>query len=576
MPPKSSRPKKRLPNRKTATNAQNPGSHADHAHDHGNPSPHADQSISQPSVADLERVISRILLLRYEQDLARLFSTHLYHISLVHIPTLVLQCVTVGGPSWVAVNADCDDIKNFFRGAIAMDFRQAGDRIATKSVLWTYTALRHFAKSNGIPICERRGLHSWQLLPYYDALQAHLDSLEAQHRPRFVKPPLLGPPTDALNKLAEAARASKKAKDREWKARVREGYDRACSTMWRVAQEFDVRGYGLVLRQKLVEKWCKCGCSTDHLGEVCEPTVRADEEESGVRAGKEREWDGRGAGVDGWGTEEEEDLWTVDVNVNLHDAQIERDPEAADDDRMTAGELTEWRYMCSEREKEKGNLAFKKGDYAHAIKHYNDAYRIEPELPHYQLNLAAAYLKANNFVEAEHACDVALGQHSSVKGHWRRAQSRKAQGRVDDALKDLREVLRLQPANAEALAEIRALCPTEPLASDEAIASCSSSSAAFSPSGTASSSYSSWIPTPEPPAPLPFAPIETDSRKLKISFLPITVDIPAHFPEEAASAGMRMSKLPGSCSAGIAPGPTGQHTFQYAAWERYMVQRMSD
>ena len=58
-----------------------------------------------------------------------------------------------------------------------------------------------------------------------------------------------------------------------------------------------------------------------------------------------------GAGVDGWGTEEEEDLWTVDVNANLHDAQ--RDPESADDNDMTAGELTQWRYMCSEGEKEK-------------------------------------------------------------------------------------------------------------------------------------------------------------------------------------------------------------------------------
>lgn len=143
---------------------------------------------------------------------------------------------------------------------------------------------------------------------------------------------------------------------------------------------------------------------------------------------------------------------------------------------------------------------------------------------------------------------------------------------------DLREVLRLQPSNAEALAEIRALCPTEPLAADEATASyaCSSSSAAPSPSGTAPSSYSSWIPTPEPPLPLPFAPIKTDSRKLKISSIPITVDIPAHFPEEAASAGMHMSKLPGSCSAGIAPGPTGQNTFQYPSWERYMVQKVSD
>ena len=76
----------------------------------------------------------------------------------------------------------------------------------------------------------------------------------------------------------------------------------------------------------------------------------------------------------------------------------------------------EWRYMCAEREKEQvtitktrlfaterlctmqGNLAFKKGEYEKAIVHYNDAYRIEPELPHYQLNLAAAYLKLNKYV----------------------------------------------------------------------------------------------------------------------------------------------------------------------------------
>ena len=40
-----------------------------------------------------------------------------------------------------------------------------------------------------------------------------------------------------------------------------------------------------------------------------------------------------------------------------------------------------------------GNMAFKKGDYSEAIERYKDAYAVEPELPHYQLNLAAAYLK---------------------------------------------------------------------------------------------------------------------------------------------------------------------------------------
>lgn len=76
--------------------------------------------------------------------------------------------------------------------------------------------------------------------------------------------------------------------------KIRVGYERLVDALWTVAREFDVRGYGLILREKLTTKWCDCGCSTDHLGEVCERTVREEEEESGIRPGKEREWDGRG------------------------------------------------------------------------------------------------------------------------------------------------------------------------------------------------------------------------------------------------------------------------------------------
>ena len=45
-----------------------------------------------------------------------------------------------------------------------------------------------------------------------------------------------------------------------------------------------------------------------------------------------------------------------------------------------------------------GNIAFKKGDYHEAIEKYKLAHQIEPEMPHYQLNLAAAYLKINEYV----------------------------------------------------------------------------------------------------------------------------------------------------------------------------------
>lgn len=42
-------------------------------------------------------------------------------------------------------------------------------------------------------------------------------------------------------------------------------------------------------------------------------------------------------------------------------------------------------------------MAFKKGDYESAIQHYTAANEIEPEMPHYQLNLAAAHLKLNRY-----------------------------------------------------------------------------------------------------------------------------------------------------------------------------------
>ncbi|THH01690.1 hypothetical protein EW026_g1055 [Hermanssonia centrifuga] len=441
MPAKYSHVKKRPQKKSTGSNGS-----TRLAKDHRNPNVHVDRSISQAmsTVTQLERAIARILLIRFEQDIARLFSTHLYCVALLHLPTFVMRCVTVGGPGWVAVNADSDEIKDFFRAAIGMDLRQAGERVATKSVLWSYTALRHFATSNNVPICRKRGLHSLRLLPHYSGLKAHLDTLQAMPSPAFSKPPHLGPLNEGLRALEEAcegkygkASVGSSEWDPEWRLKVRVGYERISQTLWRVAREFDVRGYGMVLRDKLTTKWCDCGCSTDHLSEVCEKTVREDEEESGVRSGKEREWDGRGSGVYGWETEEEEDIWEIDLDfVTLEPEECE---ESHIDSEMTIGELMEWRYLRAEREKEQGNIAFKKGEYESAIDRYKLAHQIEPEMPHYQLNLAAAYLKIDNrWIEAEQACDTALSQHKSIKGHWRRAQARKAQGRIEDAIKALK------------------------------------------------------------------------------------------------------------------------------------------
>lgn len=103
--------------------------------------------------------------------------------------------------------------------------------------------------------------------------------------------------------------------------------------------------------------------------------MREDEEESGVRPGKEREWDGRGmfsrrthplyvsrnqwivsgSGVYGWGTEEEEDIWEIDLDF------VSLEPEECDghetDPEMTIGEMMEWRYFKAEREKEQVSVS---------------------------------------------------------------------------------------------------------------------------------------------------------------------------------------------------------------------------
>ena len=212
------------------------------------------------------------------------------------------------------------------------------------------------ALSNNVDVCNKLGLHSLRLLPYYPALKAHLDALEAMPPPVFTKPPHLGTLRDGQDALEDACQLkfgwvnelapAHSDWDGDWRTKVRYGYEKLAQTLWRVAREFDVRGYGLILREKLTTKWCDCGCSTDHLGEVCERTVREDEEESGVRIGKQREWDGRGSGIYGWETEEEEDIWEVDLDFGG------LDPEEGVDAEMTIGEMMEWRYLRAEQEKE--------------------------------------------------------------------------------------------------------------------------------------------------------------------------------------------------------------------------------
>ena len=84
--------------------------------------------------------------------------------------------------------------------------------------------------------------------------------------------------------------------------------------------------------------------------------MRTEEEHKhvGPSKGKEREWDGRGGGVYGWETSEEEDMWKAKLDFGgmpNEQADSYADEDEAED-AMSVGELMEWRYIKAEREKE--------------------------------------------------------------------------------------------------------------------------------------------------------------------------------------------------------------------------------
>jgi hypothetical protein len=101
-------------------------------------------------------------------------------------------------------------------------------------------------------------LHSLRLLPYYPALKAHLDTLEAMPL-SFTKPPHLGSLQEGQEALEDACELkfggwiNKLAPvhaewEGDWQTKIRFGYEKLSQTLWRVAREFDVRGWIILLR----------------------------------------------------------------------------------------------------------------------------------------------------------------------------------------------------------------------------------------------------------------------------------------------------------------------------------------
>ncbi|KAG5653657.1 hypothetical protein H0H81_011617 [Sphagnurus paluster] len=128
----------------------------------------------------------------------------------------------------------------------------------------------------------------------------------------------------------------------------------------------------------------------------------------------------------------------------------------------------------AQSEKEKGNAAFKAGDYANAIGHYTAAIIADGKDHTFPLNRAAAYLKLGKYVspdlrpgdqmlilffrneDAERDCTAALSLSAlNAKALFRRGQARLGMEKLDEALSDLTQALKREPANEAVKAEIK-------------------------------------------------------------------------------------------------------------------------
>ncbi|KAJ8602796.1 hypothetical protein CTAYLR_002605 [Chrysophaeum taylorii] len=99
--------------------------------------------------------------------------------------------------------------------------------------------------------------------------------------------------------------------------------------------------------------------------------------------------------------------------------------------------------------KEKGNVAFRGGDFPTAIREYEEAVKRDPKNPSYYNNLAAALSKIGDFQGAKQNCDKALEiDPNYVKAICKRADIEFLMKEYHKALESYKKGLSIEPDNA--------------------------------------------------------------------------------------------------------------------------------
>ena len=110
----------------------------------------------------------------------------------------------------------------------------------------------------------------------------------------------------------------------------------------------------------------------------------------------------------------------------------------------------------AELRKDKGNAAFKEGNYAQAVVHYTEALELDPSHVVALCNRAQCLLKLGEHEKALADADAAVDVKSDyVKAHFRRGLALHALKRFQEAVRAFEDTLRIDPKNIQAKDSLR-------------------------------------------------------------------------------------------------------------------------
>lgn len=149
--------------------------------------------------------------------------------------------------------------------------------------------------------------------------------------------------------------------------------------------------------------------------------------------------------------------------TTVREMQLARAEAAANGDAAAAAALaadapvdTDTAAARAEGRKEKGNEAFKEGNYPQAAVFYTQALELAPQHHIALANRSACFLKMGEHEKALADAEACVAAKSDfVKGHFRRGLSLHAMGRYGEAVGALEKAEKMDPKNKQVVDALR-------------------------------------------------------------------------------------------------------------------------